>query len=374
MVDVLIIGGGLTGLINAIELSKAGLEVLLFEKKSYPFHRVCGEYISNEVVPYLKSIGCYPSDLLPASINRFQLTAVNGDSVEMPLDLGAFGISRYALDHFLASKATESGARVMEKTSVEEVQFLDAENCFNVLVKGGNSYQAKIVIGAFGKRSTIDTRMNREFTSQRSPYVGVKYHIATDFPADKIALHNFRGGYCGISKVENNTYNLCYLGNRNHLRKYGNIAAMEEAIVCENPHLNHIWKNSDFLLQKPMAINEISFAKKLPVERHIFMSGDAAGMITPLCGNGMAMAIHSAKILSAFIKSMGIPDSLAARIQLENKYGDAWQRLFAWRLWVGRNTQKLFGGKLISGFAVNLVHVAPAIGKYIMKRTHGKPF
>ena len=41
-----------------------------------------------------------------------------------------------------------------------------------------------------------------------------------------------------------------------------------------------------------------SFAPKKPVEEHILMSGDAAGLITPLCGNGMAMAIRSAKILS----------------------------------------------------------------------------
>ena len=35
------------------------------------------------------------------------------------------------------------------------------------------------------------------------------------------------------------------------------------------------------------------------------MAGDAAGMITPLCGNGMAMAIHSAKILTDLIIEHG---------------------------------------------------------------------
>ena len=52
--DVLIIGGGLAGLCNAIHLSKFGTKVLLIEKNEYPKHKVCGEYISNEVLPYLQ--------------------------------------------------------------------------------------------------------------------------------------------------------------------------------------------------------------------------------------------------------------------------------------------------------------------------------
>ncbi|TAE50818.1 MAG: FAD-dependent oxidoreductase, partial [Cytophagales bacterium] len=44
--EVAIIGGGLAGLTNAILLANAGKKVILFEKNQYPFHRVCGEYIS----------------------------------------------------------------------------------------------------------------------------------------------------------------------------------------------------------------------------------------------------------------------------------------------------------------------------------------
>lgn len=51
--DVIIIGGGLAGLSSAIHLSKHDLSVLVIEKNSYPKHKVCGEYISNEVLPYL---------------------------------------------------------------------------------------------------------------------------------------------------------------------------------------------------------------------------------------------------------------------------------------------------------------------------------
>ena len=70
MRDIVIIGGGLAGLVNSIQLASAGLNVLLIEKRNYPFHRVCGEYISNEALPYLKSIGADPESLNPAKIKR----------------------------------------------------------------------------------------------------------------------------------------------------------------------------------------------------------------------------------------------------------------------------------------------------------------
>ena len=46
MVDVLIVGGGLAGLVNAIHLSKTGLKVIVLEKNDFPKHKVCGEYLS----------------------------------------------------------------------------------------------------------------------------------------------------------------------------------------------------------------------------------------------------------------------------------------------------------------------------------------
>jgi len=372
--DITIIGGGLAGLINAIVLAKKGFQVLLIEKKQYPFHRVCGEYISREVVPFLQSIGCYPDELNPSAIDKFVLTSVSGKKVEMPLDLGGFGISRYAFDNYLVNKAEASGVEIWQKKSVESIFFQKEANKFLISIKGGQSLESKLVIGAFGKRSTLDAHLHRDFLKRRSPYLGVKYHVKTDYAPDVVALHNFKGGYCGISKVENDVFNLCYLSHSNNLKMYGNINEMEEAVLYENPHLRSIWLNSDFILDKSMVINEISFEKKKPIEKHVFMSGDSAGMITPLCGNGMAMAIHSAYLLSSIITENGIPKSFAHRIMLEKHYTHLWNEMFATRLWLGRNTQKLFGGKSISNFAVKLAKVSPALARSIMKKTHGKEF
>ncbi len=49
-----------------------------------------------------------------------------------------------------------------------------------------------------------------------------------------MALHNFKGGYCGVSKVENNAINLCYITNYATFKKYKNIADFQEQVVFKN--------------------------------------------------------------------------------------------------------------------------------------------
>ncbi|WP_421763486.1 NAD(P)/FAD-dependent oxidoreductase [Ekhidna sp.] len=370
MKDVIIIGGGLAGLINAILLNRSGLTVQLFEEKKYPFHRVCGEYISNEVLPFLNQHQLYPAALQPTAITQFHLSSVSGKSLKMPLDLGGFGVSRYLLDHWLAEIAINEGVEITHQR-VTSSNFND--DIFTITDKGDQVYNCKIAIGAFGKRSVLDKNLNRNFIQKRSPYVGVKYHIKTDsVGADVIALHNFKGGYCGVSQIENETFNLCYLSHRSNIKEYGSIQHMEEEVLQKNPYLKSIFSDSDFLFDKPEVINEITFEKKEPLYNHILMSGDSAGMITPLCGNGMAMAIHSAKILSELIiknQQQGFN-----RTKLENDYSEAWNDLFAKRLSAGRAIQKLFGSQTFSEIAVSAGKSIKPIAGYLMKQTHGKPF
>lgn len=369
MKRVIIIGGGLAGLISSIQLARAGIFCRVIEKRVYPFHRVCGEYISNEVVPFLKSARLYPEEFNPPIIRKFQLSSVNGKSEIMPLDLGGFGISRYSFDNFLFEKAKALGVEFILNDEVESVQF-------------GNDYfhiktlkleiEADIVIGAFGKRSKVDYQLDRSFIHQRSPYVGVKYHIRTDHPNDLIALHNFPGGYCGLSNIEDGKTTLCYLSHRENLRVYKGIPEMEEKIMFKNPLLRSIFSNSEFLFKKPEVINEISFATKTPVENHILVAGDAAGMIAPLCGNGMAMAIRSGKILSDKVK-LYVEGGLT-RENLEKSYKAEWMKNFRKRLWIGRQIQNLFGNAVASNLAVNLAINVKPLANAIIRNTHGDLF
>ncbi len=370
MFDVAVVGGGLAGLVNAILLKKKNYSVVLFEEKEYPFHRVCGEYISNEVIPFLKFHDIFPGEFEPSTISRFRLSSTSGKLLEMKLDLGGFGISRYVFDHWLAQHARTLGVQLHEKERVNAIRY---QGNSHTIETSKNVYESRLLIGSFGKKTRLDNDLKRKFVSKKAPYVGVKYHIKTDLvDADSIELHNFSGGYCGISKVENSTYNLCYLSHRDNLRKFKEVPLMEREVVQQNPFLKKLFSESEFLFEKPVVINEISFEKKEPVFNHILMSGDSAGMITPLCGNGMAMAIHSSKLLAEVADEF--LSGKVERDELEKSYSKAWNSTFSARHWAGRKIQGLFGSPASSEFAVVLGKTFRPVANYLMSKTHGEPF
>lgn len=371
MKEAIIIGGGLAGLTCAIILQKGGYEVALIEKKKYPFHRVCGEYISNEVLPFLESLNICVSELQPSSLTQLSVTSVSGKILHASLPLGGFGLSRYKFDDLLFQHAEQLGVKfIFEK--VIDVSF--NEDTFKVSLSDNRIYESAITIAAYGKRSNLDQKLKRRFFYHRSPYLGVKYHIKTDLPNNLIRLDNFQGGYCGVCKIEEDKYSLCYLSETTNLKKHADIKEMEEQVLFKNPHLKYLFKNSEFLFERPEVINEISFERKTLVEDHLLFCGDAAGMITPLCGNGMAIAIHSGKILAESILCLAKKDYTFNRSTLENDYKRRWEKQFALRLKSGRLIQKLFGNTHISNLSVGALSKLPSFTRLLVKKTHGKAF
>lgn len=368
--DIIIIGGGLAGLVSAIHLSKSGLSVTLIEKNSYPKHKVCGEYISNEVLPYLQQLGSDPLTVGAKKINRFLLSTTRGKTIETKLPLGGFGISRYTLDHFLLQNVLNNNGIVMQDT-VSDVRFKDDR--FTVLTKAGTELSARIVIGAFGKRSNMDLKMNRPFVQKRSPFVAVKTHLQGEFPEDMVALHNFKGGYCGVSQVENGNLNVCFMANYTSFQQYKNIDTFKHDVLYKNPHLKNIFENSVPVFDEPLTISQISFSNKSSVDNHILMCGDAAGMIHPLCGNGMAMAIRSAKIASELVIGF-FNKKINSRQALEAAYRLQWDTTFKNRIITGRILQTFFGKDNLARVIMHgLTHI-PGVLPAIIKQTHGEPF
>ena len=326
--DLAIVGGGLAGLALSIQTAKAGYKVILFEKEQYPFHRVCGEYISLESWDFLQSLGIDLPTLNVTHIRRLQVSDINGNSFEQPLPLGGFGISRYILDDTLAQIAKQTGVIIHEQTRVNDLHF--SNEFFNIESARGN-FTANVVAGSFGKRSNLDVKWKRPFIvakkNKLNNYIGVKYHIRYDFPDDLIALHNFKKGYCGISKVEGDQYCLCYLTTADNLQSSNNdIKKMEQNILSANPHLKKIFNECEMLWKEPVTISQISFDKKNLVEGHVLMIGDAAGMITPLCGNGMSMALHASKIAAEEISKF--LEGKISRELMEQNYSGEMEQTF----------------------------------------------
>ncbi|MEX6687228.1 NAD(P)/FAD-dependent oxidoreductase [Danxiaibacter flavus] len=372
--DVSIIGGGLAGLSAAILLAKSGYSIILFEKETYPFHKVCGEYISLECWEFLTELGLPLSDWNVPVIDELFVSSPNGRYIQQKLPLGGFGVSRYKIDDELAKIARANGVVIMENTTVQDVCF--ENDRFSVLSDKINA-KTLVCCCAFGKRANLDVKWKRDFVKEKpnalNNYIGVKYHAKLNAPRNVIALHNFSDGYCGISSIEEGKACICYLTSAHNLQANGkSIGHLEKHILMRNPFLKEVFNTAEILYDKPLSISQVSFMKKNRVENHMLMLGDAAGLIAPLCGNGMSMALRSSKIAAGLI--IDYLEGTLKRAEMEILYEQQWHNTFESRLRAGRIIQSLFGKKWLTNLTIQTLRHFPSLTRRIIRQTHGKAF
>jgi len=372
--DCAIIGGGLSGLCLGIQLVSSGRSVILFEKTEYPSHKVCGEYISMESHRFLCDLGLPLTDWNLPHITQLGISSENGFMLNSPLDLGGFGISRYTLDHELYKLAITKGVNVVQHCKVHRVA--SQSNTLHILETSKGKYTARLLCGSYGKYTPTFIREQPDFishTKNTTNFIGVKYHIKTTLAHNRIELHNFKDGYCGISKVDKDWYCLCYLSHSKNLQMHGNdLKKMEEEVLYKNPFLKAYFTQSEFITTQPLIISNIQFSKKQTQAGSVFLLGDAAGSISPLCGNGMSMGMRASKLLAT--EMIRYFESHHSHKTLELNYRKAWGQAFNTRIKAGYYLQRLFGKKTMTHLTLKLLDKLPGITKKIISLTHGKPF
>ena len=376
MVPTVIIGGGLAGLTLAVQEASAGRAVTVLEKETYPFHKVCGEYISRESADFLTRLGVPLAALNLPVITRLTVTAPDGTAIHRPLGLGGIGVSRYFLDQFLANLVRQRGGEVREGVRVTDVRFDAAADLFALETSAG-PVQARVVAGAWGRRANLDVKLARPYLANRHDaahnFVAVKHHLRLpDFPPDLIELHNFRDGYAGLSRVEDGRTCMAYLTTAENLRRAGSIAALEATVLAANPALAARLQAAEFLIQPPLTISQVTFNRKAPVENHLLLLGDAAGTIAPLAGNGMSMGMRAAHVLHGLLTEYYAGH--LPRATLETAYTRAWDARFRLRILAGRTIQRFFGQPALTSAFIRTLRAAPWAADALVRLTHGEPF
>ncbi len=373
MYDVALVGGGLAGLAAAILLARAGWRVILFEQERYPFHKVCGEYLAEESLPLLERLGVPLAALNLPQIQRAVFSSPAGHVLDFPLQAGGVGISRYTLDALLVEQARLAGVVVQDGVAVRRVE--GQPGAF-VLQTAQAAVSARTVCGTWGKYSSLDVSLQREFTLPRyrpQGLIGVKYHVQLDFPRDQVVLHSFPGGYCGLSAIENERYCMAYLASTQALRACdGDVEALEQTVLAYNPHLRDLLSRRQVLYAKPLVIAQVHFRSKTAQTRGILMAGDSAGLIAPLSGNGMSMALRAAVVLAELL-----PVYLRGACQfaeLEAQYTRAWQQLFQRRLRTGRWLQACLRQPWAADLLIHLLQPFPGLVATLHRQTHGDSF
>lgn len=373
MYDVALVGGGLAGLAAAIALAKQGWRVVLFEQEHYPFHKVCGEYLAEESLGFLARLGLPWSEMALPRIQQACFSSPSGAMLELPLQPGGIGISRYTLDMSLVNLAREAGAEIRDGERVKRIG--GSPGAFG-LATATSEFQARVVAGTWGKFSNLDVQLQREFVQahyRAEGMVGVKYHVQARFPRDRVALHSFPGGYCGVSAIENDQFCMAYLVEAQRLKGCkGSIEHLEATLLRQNPHLDHLLSHVKPLYPRPLVISQVHFRTKSAQSAHVLMAGDSAGMVAPLSGNGMSMALRAAALLTEWI-----PLYLNGKLthpELEQHYSYQWQQIFGARIRTGLWLQRLLRHPTTANGLIGGLRWFPRVVAALHHRTHGTAF
>jgi flavin-dependent dehydrogenase len=347
--DVAVVGGSLAGSAAAAALARGGASAVVLEKARFPRPKICGEFLSHEALPALERLGAL-EEIRSAgaeTIHRFALVRPDGRRVEADLPAPVLSLSRNLLDAAAADAAGRQGARFRFGATVTSFEGNLREG-FRVTADGV-TIRARVLVGAWGRYSPLDGRLGRGFFGLPAPLFGFKKHLAGrhEHLAGRAVLHLFDGGYLGLSRVEGGTVNL---------------AALAKPLVARDAHhdfdelLARLKKESPALaadlaglspVPGPVLLSEpVHLGAREAVAGDVLLAGDAAGVIDPYTGTGMALALLSGEAAAGpilrFLEGRLDADSL------KREHEEAYRKIAGCRFAFSRLFRSVFYGGIAS--------------------------
>lgn len=355
MEDVAIIGAGPAGSTLAALLARKGVRVAVYDRDTFPRDKLCGEFLSYDALPVLDALGVTEAIDAADAPRITRCRIVGARTYEFALPHAARGVSRLFLDDLLLRTAERNGAIRRDGVAVDDLRELNA----------------RVLVGAWGRWGRFDRQLNRGFVRDRSHRnFGFKRHYVSNEQRatsdEAIELYSFRRGYLGVNAVEGNVTNICGLVHASRLGGHkGRWDAFVETIRAEEPELDALFTRHRPAQDHFLSSEPVIFRARSAVEGGVFMIGDASGMIDPLTGNGMAMAIQSALLAAPFIlRALGGE-------RVEDDYRRAHRAFFASRIaWSRRAAFLLSRPRLLDALLTAIE--TPKFGELFLRRTRAQ--
>ncbi len=355
--DAAVIGGGVAGPALAAELARAGCSVILFEKEKEAHDKVCGEFISHEGVRYLHDLGVSVEGLGSVPIRHVRLARQAGaTTARLPFE--AQSLSRRVLDENLLQLASGAGAEIQRGIRVKDME--KSGDAWAVHLESGDAVPAKEVFLATGKHDLKDwkrTRGSHPECIAFKAYWRLKSDQAAEL-AHHVELILFPGGYAGLQEVEGGSANLCLIVRKTaYAAQYGSWDSLLSGMQERCPHLKGRLDGALCLMDKPLAISGLPYGHIAWESRGVWRLGDQAAAIPSFSGDGMSIALHSAR--------------RAARCYLRGETAEIYQTGLARQLSSQLHRATIISRLLVSDTGQSLAMTGAGIFPYVLPASAG---
>ena len=342
---LLVLGGGVAGSAAATLLARGRARVMLVEQSAEARHKVCGEFLSAEACESLETLGLDVRALGAAPVRRLRL-AGRGRAAEHDLPFAAWSLTRCVLDEAMLRMAAESGVEVRRGLRVEA---LDRDGgAWRVRMSGGETLRAGDVFVASGKH---DLRGHARPQGVQGSLIAFKQYFRLEKMQraeldEAIELFLFRGGYAGLQMVEGGCANFCLLVEARRYKEVGGRwEALLGAMCAESEHLRRRLDGARPMLERPLSLSRIpyGFLRRGVSEPGLWHLGDQMAVIPSFSGDGMSIALHTARVGAGMYLQGAEPGAFTKRMSAELG-GLMWRATALSRMMVSPSGRRLVWG------------------------------
>ncbi|WP_035692828.1 NAD(P)/FAD-dependent oxidoreductase [Azospirillum halopraeferens] len=352
--EVLVVGGGPAGAAAAAWLAAAGRRVLLAERTAGPHQKVCGEFLSGEAVALVRGLGVDPAAAGARPVECLRLVRGGAEAVAA-LPFPALSVGRDVLDEALLAAARRHGAEVRRGAAVRR---LTADGAGVRALLGDGAVTADAAVLATGKHDLHGHRR----PPPAAAVIGFKQHWRLAPGPDRaldghVEVHLFDGGYAGLQPAAQGRANLCLVVEAATYARLGrDWGALLAHAGAGSPRLAERLAGGTPCWPRPLAVAGLPYGwvhrDGGPAVLH--RVGDQLAVIPSFCGDGMAIALDSARRAAAAVAS-GRPAGDGAP--------------YARQVGLARGAARLLRAPRLAGLAVAALSLWPGPARWVARHT-----
>jgi len=320
LADVAVVGAGPGGIAAAITALRHGCSVVCVDKATFPRDKTCGDGLTTGALRDLEALGLTKSEFLavgPAEVHETVLVSPSGRRVTLPMPsdngLHAVVTPRRDLDAALVRLARRSGVKLRQQCAVEKVAIHDDE--VELLLSDGSSLRARHVIAADGHWSQMRRALEPDAPRDLGEWHAVRQYFAdvNDPRLWVLFERDLLPGYAWVFPLPDGGANVGYGVLRSDGRSGKELKELWPELLERHSLRAVLGPNAR--ATEPVRAWPIPtrYDRARLANGRVLFVGDAAGVVDPMTGEGIAQALETGMIAAESIAAGGDADAVSAR-------------------------------------------------------------